>query len=344
MLAVTTAEVIILVLVFFAVAFAGLSVWLLVGQKAMSSRIRERLQGVRQVADYNLGDSIAEAEASKRKAKELRREVTKRKAFSDIPVLQQSLGGAPWAARLNARLRQAQLTLTVASFLAVCVGCGLFGGVLTVVLTKRIHPLLTPVAFAAFASAPYIYLSTTIKMRIKKFGLQFPDALDLLSSCVKSGQSLNAAIQNVADEMSDPVADEFRIMADELTFGEEQEKVLSHLRERVPTEDVQVFCTALQIQKETGGNLSEVLDGLQKTVRERFRILRQVKTLTAQGRLSGWIVAGLPIVLAGVIYACNPEYMGQLFKTPMGQKLMYGALTMQFIGIILIRKIVNIKV
>jgi len=338
-------QILILGLVFFAVAFAGVGVWLLIGNRENStSRIRQRLQGVRQVQEYNLGDSLAKAEQKKKAAKEKRREVVKRKAFSDIPMLEDRFGNRPWAERLNARLRQAQLPLTVMSFLAVCGGCGVFGAVLTVVWNKGLHPLLTPIAFLAFAVAPYLYLAVTVKMRVKKFTEQFSDALDLLSSCVKSGQSLNAAVQNVAEEMPDPVADEFRIMADELTFGAELSKALNHFRERMNTEDVQVFCTALLIQKETGGNLSEVLDGLQTTIRERFRILRQVKTLTAQGRMSGWIVGLLPIALGGVLYLCNPDYMGQLFSTDMGHWLIFIALSFQFIGMIMIRKIVNIKV
>jgi tight adherence protein B len=203
--------------------------------------------------------------------------------------------------------------------------------------------MLFPVAFALFGLAPYGYLMVTVTRRVKKFSAQFADALDLLAGCVKSGQSLNAAIQNVADEMPDPIGDEFRIMADELTFGEDLSKVLAHLRDRMNTEDVQIFCTALQIQKDVGGNLTEVLDGLQKTIRERFRILRQVKTLTAQGRLSGWIVGGLPVALGFVIYLCNPNYMKELF-TPTGQKLLIGAGVMELLGMLLIRKIVNIKV
>jgi len=341
-----TMQIFILGLVFFAVVFAGLGAWLLLGGKgAMSgSKVRERLKGVRQIRDYNLGDTLAEAEDKKKREKEKRRDVVRKKAFGDIPMLEQQFGSKPWVERLSARLRQAQMPLTVTQFVSICAGCGLVGALLSVVWTRGVHPLLTPVAFAMFGIAPYGYLSISVGRRIKKFSGQFADALDLLAGCVKSGQSLNAAIQNVADEMPDPIGDEFRIMADELTFGEDLSKVLNHFRDRMSTEDVQIFCTALQIQKDVGGNLTEVLDGLQKTIRERFRILRHVRTLTAQGRLSGWIVGGLPIALGGVIYMCNPAYMGTLFTTKTGQNLMIVALIMEAIGMFLIRKIVNIKV
>jgi len=338
-------EIVILALVFLAVLLAVVGIWLLVsGRGTMDSRVRERLQGVRQVVqDYNLGESLARAEDRKKKSQQERREVIRRRAFSDIPALEEKFGSTPWVERLNARLRQAQMPLTVFTFMLLCAGCAVLGAVATALWLKEFHPIITPAGALALGAAPYIYLMMNVGVRMKRFSLQFPDALDLLSSCVKSGLSLNAAIQNVADELPDPVADEFRIMADELTFGEDLSKVLGHFRQRVDTEDVQVFCTALQLQRETGGNLSEVLDGLQKTIRERFRILRQVKSLTAQGRLSGWIVGGLPIGLGVVIYLFNPAYISQLFS-PLGKKLLFVAVAFQFMGMLMIRKIVNIKV
>jgi tight adherence protein B len=144
--------------------------------------------------------------------------------------------------------------------------------------------------------------------------------------------------------MPDPVADEFRIMSDELTFGVSFEEALRHLMARVSTPDVRFFATALMIQKETGGNLSEVLDGLQKTIRERFRILGQVKTLTAQGKLSGLIVGGLPIVLCVFIYFANPGYMHPLFSQRMGHWMLGTGVGLQVLGVLMINKIVRIKV
>ena len=338
------AMALILALVFVAVLLGTLGVWLLVGNRESSSdRIQMRLKGVHQIKDYELGESLAVAEDKKKQARDKRKDITRKKAFSDIPVLENRFGAKPWAEKLSAKLRQAQMPLTVTAFLLICVAAGGVGALLTVALHSKAHPLLTPLGFFMFAVAPYLYLTVAVSSRIKRFGLQFPDALDLLSSSVKSGQALNAAIQNVAEEMPDPVGDEFKIISDELTFGVEMADALRHLSHRLDTSDVQFFCTALLIQKETGGNLSEVLDGLQKTIRERFRILRQVKVLTAQGRLSGWVVGLLPIALGGVIYLCNPEYMAQLF-TDTGKKLLIVALALQMVGMFIIRKIVNIKV
>ena len=155
--------------------------------------------------------------------------------------------------------------------------------------------------------------------------------------------TLNTAILNVAEETPDPVSDEFRIISDELNLGLDMSDVLRRFQQRVATQDVQFFVTALLIQGETGGNLSEVLDGLQKTIRERFRILRQVKTLTAQGRLSGWVVGIMPLALGIIVFILNPDYMKQLL-TPEGKKLLMVAAGFQILGLVLIRKIVNIKV
>jgi len=337
-------ELLILGLVFLAVVLAGTGIWLLVGEKsATSRRLQQRLRGVQQVAEYNLGDSLAAREEAKRRQVRKRREAIKSRAFRSVPVLEERASKRPWLERLNGQLQRAQVPLTALSFLLLCAGAGLVGAALTVLWARRLNPVLALMGLGVFAAAPYLFVKFGAASRERKFSLQFPDALDLLSSCVKSGQSLGTAIQNVADEMPDPVAEEFRIMAEELSFGEDLSKVLKRFSQRMSTEDVQVFCTALQIQRDSGGNLSEVLDGLQKTIRERFRILRQVKTLTAQGRLSGWIVGILPIALGGIIYMFDPEYISDLF-TPTGRKLLFVAVALQVVGILMIRKIVNIKV
>ncbi|MFW5923837.1 MAG: type II secretion system F family protein [Planctomycetota bacterium] len=321
------------------------AIWLLWGSnRGTSSRIKERLQGVRQVDDYNLGEELAEQEERREEEKKRKRQAVRQTAFSDVPYLQKKFGGRPWAERLHSQLQQADISLSVMGFLGLSAGAALLGAIGGLVVERGFHPVLVPFLAIVFGVVPYIYVIMVVGQRLKKFNEQFPDALDLLSNSVKSGQSLNNAIQNVAEEMPDPVAEEFGVMADELTFGESPKNVLKNFQNRMNTEDVRVFCAALQIQRETGGNLSEVLDGLQETILERFRILRQVKTLTAQGRLSGWIVGGLPIALGGALYAFNPEYVGLLFTSTTGNYMLAAAGTMQVIGVLLIRKIVDIKV
>jgi len=335
---------IIAALVCFSVAFIGLAVVALVSKGGpMGQRVHVRLKGgVRQIKEYELGEALAVEEKRKKAVKERHKQVVRRKAFSEIPVFQDRLRGQPWAEKMQARLRQANLPLSLTSFMFLSVGSGVVGGIVAI-LMAGVTPFI-PAAFAVFAIAPLLYVNVAVGKRVKKFGTQFPDALDLLSSSVKSGLALNSAILNVAQEMPEPVCDEFQILSDELSLGVDISDALRRLSQRVNTPDVQFFCTALMIQKETGGNLSEVLDGLQKTIRERFRILRQVKTLTAQGRLSGWILGALPFALAGIIGFSNWNYMRVLVETPEGHKLLIAAGILQIIGVALIRKIVNVKV
>lgn len=336
-------QIVVLVLIFVAILCAVFGVWLLVGGGS-KGRIRLRMDGVQQIKDFELGESIAVAHREKERKRQQKKDFIKKEVFSDIPALDARLKASSWAENLYSRLRQAQLPLTVSQFLLIsCGGAGL-GASVAFIWRRGFDPLLFPLFAVLLGIAPYVYVAMVVRRRIKRFGLQFPDALDMLSSCVQGGLSLNSAVQNIAAEMPEPVSDEFRIFSDELAFGVDLSVALTHFSERVDTADVKFFCAALMIQKETGGNLGEVLDSLQKTIRERFRILGQLKTLTAQGRLSGWIVGALPLALGGVIYLANPEYMSSLITTTMGHKLLAVAGALQLMGFVIIRKIVDIKV
>ncbi len=335
----------VIILVFFAVLFAFFGIWLLVGQRAAArTRVEVRLRGVRQIKRYELGDTLAQTRERENKKRERRKEILREKAFSDIPAINNALKRATWADRLSGMLLQAQIPITVTSFLMICALLGAMGVAVSVLWRRQLDPLLGMVFGLLLSGAPIVYVFLKVRLRQKRFASQLPDALDLLSSSVKGGQSLNAAVQNVADEMPDPIADEFKILADELTFGVTFENALHHLITRVNTSDVRFFASALMIQKETGGSLAEVLDGLQKTIRERFRILGQVKTLTAQGKLSGIIVGALPIALCALIYCLNPDYMRPLFTNSLGKKMLIGGFSMQMLGVYVIYRIVNIKV
>jgi tight adherence protein B len=332
-------------LVCFAVLFAFFGVWLLMGQRAASrTRVEVRLKGVRQIKRYELGDALAETRDREDKKRERRKEALRQKAYSEIPVLDRALKRSTWADTISGMLLQAQIPMTVTTFAMTCCLLAAMGVAVSALWRRELDPLLASVFGLLLGGAPVLYITLKVRVRLKRFGGQLPDALDLLSSSVKGGQSLNAAIQNVADEMPDPIADEFKILADELTFGVAFDDALHHLTTRVNTPDVRFFASALMIQKETGGSLAEVLDGLQKTVRERFRILGQVKTLTAQGKLSGLIVGLLPAALCGLIYFVNPNYMRALFVEDIGKKLLLGGFALQLLGIFAIFKIVNIKV
>jgi tight adherence protein B len=179
---------------------------------------------------------------------------------------------------------------------------------------------------------------------MNKFEEGIPEALELIVSALRVGHSLNAAMGLVSRECADPVGGEFRVTFDEMNYGLELKSALDNLVTRVPIQDVKIVCTAILIQRESGGNLAEVLEKTAQVIRERFRLKRQVATHTAQGRLTGWILTLLPVVLGFLLYLVNPELMSLLWKKEMGLKLLYAASGMIVVGGLIIRKIVNMDV
>jgi tight adherence protein B len=180
--------------------------------------------------------------------------------------------------------------------------------------------------------------------RLYKFEEHFPEALDLLSRAVRAGHAFSAGMKMVADELDDPVGPEFRKAFDEQNYGLPLKESLNNLSERIPLLDVRFFSTAVLIQRETGGNLSEILDNLANVVRERFKIRRQVRVHTAHGRFTGYVLMALPAFLALALSFINPEHMQMLFEEQMGHYMILGCIVMQAIGFIWIKQIVKIEV
>ena len=198
--------------------------------------------------------------------------------------------------------------------------------------------------FLLGASVPFFALVRMRTMRLRRFEEQFPEALDTLSRAIKAGHAFTTAVGMVADEAPDPIGPEFRKTYDEQNFGLPLKEALNNLAVRVPILDVRFFATAVLIQRETGGNLSEILDNLAYVVRERFKILRQVRVYTAHGRLTGYVLLGLPAALAIALSFINPEHINLLFTEQMGRLMIMGTVVMQTIGYMWIRKIVKIEV
>jgi tight adherence protein B len=193
-------------------------------------------------------------------------------------------------------------------------------------------------------STPFLFVFYKRNKRLALFQQGMPEALDLMVSALRAGHSLVAALGSVARECADPVGCEFRACFDEQNYGLELKTALDNLINRVPLQDLRIFATAIMIQKESGGNLAEVLDKTSHVIRERFRLRRQVGVHTAQGRMTGWVLTLLPIVLGIALYFVNPEMMSILWKNPIGIKLLWSASIMIVIGGLIIRKIVNMDV
>jgi tight adherence protein B len=206
------------------------------------------------------------------------------------------------------------------------------------------QPFAWPLAAVAGAMMPWLWLRHRRSSRMKRFEEQFPEALDLLSRAIRAGHAFQTAMGMCADELPAPVGAEFKKSFDQQNFGLPLKDTLHEMTERVPILDVKFFVTAVLIQRETGGNLAEILDNLAHVVRERFKILRQVRVHTAHGRFTGYVLMALPAALGIVLNFINPEHMDLLFRERMGQMMILGAIVMQTIGYVWIRKVIKIEV
>src|SRR5262249_5678372 len=191
---------------------------------------------------------------------------------------------------------------------------------------------------------PFLVVVFQRRRRLRKFEEYFPEALDLLGRAVRAGHAFTTGLEMIAKECPEPLAGEFRTTFEEQNFGLPLRDALLNLAERVPIIDVQFFVTALMIQKETGGNLAEILDGLSRVIRDRFRIYREVRVRTAQGRLTAGILIALPIFMALVLSVLNPKYIGILFTDPKGPIVLAVAATLQLVGSAILWKIIHFEV
>ncbi|WP_442481641.1 type II secretion system F family protein [Aeoliella sp. SH292] len=243
---------------------------------------------------------------------------------------------------LNLLFEQADVNMTVGKFLAIVAGCGAVGFALPAAggMPLKFAPIIS--AFLCFM--PFMWLMMKRKRRLNKFAAQMPEALELISRALRAGHSLASGFNLVGQEMSAPIATEFNRAFEEQNLGMPLEEALSNLTERIPNLDLKFFATAVILQRQTGGDLAEILDKIGYLVRERFKIWGQVQALTGEGRLSGIVLLALPPALFVCVYRMNPDYLMLLFTDDLGKKMLVGGLVMQLLGAIVIRKIVNIRV
>jgi tight adherence protein B len=213
-----------------------------------------------------------------------------------------------------------------------------------IVVSKIYNPLVGLAATAAAGFAPFGVLLVKRSRRLQAFEKAFPEAIDLLGRAVRAGHAFTTGLEMIAQEMPEPLAGEFRITYEEQNFGLPLRDALLNLTERVPLVDVRFFVTALLIQKETGGNLAEILDKLAAVVRDRFRIKGEVRTKTAQGRLTAAILIALPPAMLLLLRTINPEYIRLLFEDPWGPYMLGAAALLQIIGAVVLWRIVQIEV
>jgi tight adherence protein B len=237
---------------------------------------------------------------------------------------------------------QADTNLTVPKFAAISAVFGFLG--IGAALLSGIHPAAMPLAAMILSGMPMLWILFRRKKRLKAFAAQLPDALEMLGRSLRSGQSLGFGFSMVANEMPAPINKEFARVFEEQNLGIPLDDSLRNLTARIPNLDLKFFATAVILQRQTGGDLAEILDKIGELIRERFRIWGQIQALTGEGRLSGVVLLALPVVLFVAVYRLNPNYIKVLFTDPMGTKMLLIAVIMQMFGALVIRQIVNIKV
>lgn len=237
---------------------------------------------------------------------------------------------------------QAALPWPAYQVTAGIVGVGLIAVLLGIILQISLSSILLMALLVTLGPIGVIVFLRN--RRLKKFGLQLPEVLELLSQCLRAGHSLQSGLQLVAEQLPDPAGTEFSRVTAEQGLGVPLEDALDHMAERVDVLDLRMFVTAVHIQRQTGGDLTELMDKLGEVIRDRLSLLGQVRALTAEGRLSGWVLSGLPIAVLLMLFQMNPEHPSVLFHHPVGKMMVVTAVTMQITGMLLIRKIINIKV
>ncbi len=269
-------------------------------------------------------------------------DIRKSELMSAVPWMNRWLMKLEIAPSLRGLLYQANVKWTAGGLILMSIACFVIPAYL---IYLRTGALIFGVAIGVIAGiAPIFYVLHRRKQRFEKFEQELPEALDLMVSALRAGHSLVAALGLVAHESPDPIGSEFRLCFDEQNYGLELRTAMTNLVARVPLQDLKIVVTGILIQKESGGNLAEVLDKAAYVIRERYRLKRQVRVHTAQGRLTGWILSLLPPVLGVALYLINPVTMSLLWRREIGIKLLYAAAAMTITGALIIRKIVNMEV
>src|SRR3954471_803031 len=262
--------------------------------------------------------------------------------MSEIPVLNRLLINLQATLHLKKMLDQADLHITPSRLL-------MFSGMAAILAALAVSMISFSLLFIilgglAAAIAPFIHVWYTRRKRFDRFLENLPDALELMSRALSAGHGFAEALHMVSTEMPEPIATEFRKTYEEQNLGLSLKLALENLTQRMPLLDLRLCVTAVLIQRETGGNLAEILEKVAYTIRERFRILGDLKTLTTSSRLSAWLLCGLPIFVAFSVTLMNPDYMSVLWKDPRGHNLIYLALFLQVSGMLIVRKILRIKI
>jgi tight adherence protein B len=315
-------------LVFVVVALAAFAAFSLVDQRNARARlIKDRLATVQKAPEREPDEEFA---------------LVRDEQLSKIPALDDLLRRSARVSAIQESLEQAGMKFRAGNFIMLCILCGTLAGLAAVLYTK--NPAIAWAALVIGAVLPYSVVSYRRQKRFEKFEELFPEAIDTLARAVRAGHAFTTALEMISNETTEPLAGEFRKLYEEQKFGMPVRDALMNLTERVPLVDIKFFVTAVMLQRETGGNLAEILDNLSYVIRERFKIQRQVRVHTAQGRLTMALLMAMPPVVVAILAVFSPEFVHPLFYDPIGHTLLVASIALQTVGYFVIRKIIKIQV
>ena len=315
-------------LVFVVVALAAFAAFSLVDQRNARARlIKDRLATVQKAPEREPDEEFA---------------LVRDEQLSKIPALDDLLRRSARVSAIQESLEQAGMKFRAGNFIMLCILCGTLAGLAAVLYTK--NPAIAWAALVIGAVLPYSVVSYRRQKRFEKFEELFPEAIDTLARAVRAGHAFTTALEMISNETTEPLAGEFRKLYEEQKFGMPVRDALMNLTERVPLVDIKFFVTAVMLQRETGGNLAEILDNLCYVIRERFKIQRQVRVHTAQGRLTMALLMAMPPVVVAILAVFSPEFVHPLFYDPIGHTLLVASIALQTVGYFVIRKIIKIQV
>ncbi len=320
------------IVVFIVVAAIAFAIGSLIDQRDARARlIRERLASVEKPAERAPGEDLA---------------LVRDEMLSKIPAFDNLLRRSERISNLQMLLSQSDIDLRAGNLLLICLLSAVTCGVIAFLAggSSQWAPIVAWVAMILGGILPYSYVSYKRTKRFQRFEELFPEAIDTLARAVRAGHAFTIALEMISNEVSDPIASEFRKLFEEQKFGLPVRDALMNLTDRVPLVDVKFFVTAVMLQRETGGNLAEILDNLSYVIRERFKIMRQVRVYTAQGRLTMMLLMGLPPIIVVTMLIMNPSFIRPLFADPIGHVLVVAGITLQTLGYFVIRKIIQIQV
>ncbi len=268
--------------------------------------------------------------------------ILREKYLTSLSPLERRLEELPWMEKLAEINEQAGRVTPAYRVVVSSLLLGCCGGLLTAALLRSGFAGL--IAAVIGLAAPYLQLSMQRRRRLDKIEEQLPDAIDVIKRALRAGHPFNAAIKLVAEDMDQPIAHEFELTFSDLNYGNDVRRAMLGLLTRVPSVTVMALITSVLVQRDTGGNLAEILDQIAKIVRSRFRFERRVRSLSAEGRMSAWVLALVPVGLVALLSVASPDYLPVLLKHPTGHKLLYGAGVLAVVGVLWIRRIIQIEV